>query len=213
MSNGARLVDIMKKSLIALVTGLPLLLNSVSAPAQQGGKKQYIGDRITLAVRREASSSAEYLGTVASGDQVVVLRSLGQESFAQVRTASGVVGWIPARYLSDEPAAADALALARRERDEAKARIDALEQALQTARADLAKAGPALALASENEALKQRVAEREQELQRALARYDSESSRRHTMFTGGALLLAGMFASLLFQWIGRRGKRRRYGDL
>lgn len=203
----------MKKMLSSLVAALPLLLLPVTVLAQQEGQKQYIGDRIKLAVRSEASNTSEFLGTVVSGDQVTVLESLGKESFARVKTASGLTGWIPARYLSDEPAAADALALVRRERDEAKARIDALEQQLRTAQADLAKAGPALALADENEALKQRVTEREQELQQALTRYDSESARRRTMMTGGALLLAGMFASLLFQWIGRRGKRRRYGDL
>lgn len=176
------------------------------------GKQQYIDDEITVTIRDAPRNDATYLGTVKSGDRVSVLESLGDASFARVKTSTGKEGWITARYLTDRPAAREALNEVQRDLKTAQARIAELESSLDTAQGNLAQARPALELAQENDQLRAQISELQRAAQEAEVRFNEQKASRKTLATGGVLVGAGIFFGLLLPWIGGARKRRRWGD-
>jgi SH3 domain protein len=192
---------------------IPLLLAAVLSPALHAAEKtQYIDDEISVTVRDAPRNDAGYLGVVRSGDRVTVLESLGPESFARVRTDSGTEGWITARFLSDDPAAKDQLGSTQQALNTAEGRIKELEQALSQAQGSLDKARPALELAQDNDRLKGEIAELQRASEEVKARYNEQKARRKTMLTSAGLVGVGVLCGLILPWLGRTGRRRRYGD-
>ncbi|MEW6167742.1 MAG: TIGR04211 family SH3 domain-containing protein [Pseudomonadota bacterium] len=189
-----------------------LALLALYTPVLLAQKQQYIDDEISVTLRDAPSNDAAFLGAVKSGDRVTVLESLGPQSFARIRTADGKEGWITARFLTDEPAAIDALNSVRRELDQAKSRIRSLEADLEKAQAELQQARPALDLAQENDQLRMQISELQRGAQEVERRFNEQKAWRRTMLTGGALVGAGVFLGLLLPWIGRTSRRRRRGD-
>ncbi|TJY58214.1 TIGR04211 family SH3 domain-containing protein [Sinimarinibacterium sp. CAU 1509] len=197
----------------ASLFSLPLLLSAVLAPAVHAAEKtQYIDDEISVTVRDAPRNDGGYLGVIKSGDRVTVLESLGPESFARVRTASGTEGWITARFLSDEPAAKDQLDSTKQALNTAEARIKELEQALGQAQGSLDKARPALELAQDNDRLKGEIAELQRASEEVKARFNEQKARRKTMLTSAGLIGAGVLGGLILPWLGRTGRRRRYSE-
>ncbi len=175
-------------------------------------KQQYISDEITVTVRDAPRNDATYLGLLKSGDRVTVLESLGDASFARVRTPTGKEGWITARHLTDRPAAREALSTLQRDLKTAQARIAELEGSLNTAQGDLAQARPALELARENDQLRAQISELQRAAQQAEQSIKEQKASRKTMATGGVLVAVGIFLGLVLPWIGSSRKRRRWGD-
>ncbi len=173
--------------------------------------KQYISDDITLSVRDQPSNSGTVIGAVKSGESVTVLTSLGEQSFARVRTAGGLEGWITARYLTDHPAAKDQLTQTQQALDATRAQIQSLQRELGSTKQQLAEVRPAQELAADNKSLRNQLAEKEGADAALRHRYDEEESHRRTLLAGGGLVAAGVVAGLLLPWLGRRRKRR-YGD-
>lgn len=189
-----------------------LLMGASATLSAQDGRSQYVSDVIHLSIRERPSNGAATLGTVRSGERVTVLEVLGPESFARIRDADGLEGWVTARYLSDEPAARLQLEALQRAQAVDQAEIQDLRQQLEAAAARLAAAAPALELASENERLRATVAEAEQQAATVLKRYDQQRAERQLLVTGAALVALGILLGLLLPWLGR-SRRRRYGDL
>jgi SH3 domain protein len=189
-----------------------LALLALYTPVLLAQKQQYIDDEISVTVRDAPSNDAAFLGVVKSGDRVTVLESLGPQSFARIKTTDGKEGWITARFLTDEPAAIDALNSVRRELDQAKSRIRSLESDLEKAQTELEQARPALELAGENDQLRIQISELQRGAQEVERRFNEQKAWRRTMLTGGALVGAGVFLGLLLPWIGRTSRRRRWGD-
>ncbi|HEY1077019.1 MAG TPA: TIGR04211 family SH3 domain-containing protein [Fontimonas sp.] len=189
-----------------------LLAAAFIPPVYAQDKQQYINDEITVTLRDAPRNDATYLGILTSGDRVTVLESLGDASFAKVRTASGKEGWITARYLTDHPAAREALKTVQRELKSAQSRITELEGELTSAQGNLAQARPALELARENDQLRAQITALQQQTQEAEQRYDAQKASRRTMVTGGSLVGAGIFLGLVLPWLGGTRKRRRWGD-
>ncbi|MDP9141802.1 MAG: TIGR04211 family SH3 domain-containing protein [Pseudomonadota bacterium] len=175
-------------------------------------KQQYISDEITVTVRDGPRNDATYLGMLKSGDRVTVLESLGEASFARVKTSTGKEGWITARFLTDRPAAREALNAVQRDLKTAQARIAELEGSLNTAQGNLAQARPALELAKENDQLRAQISELQRAMQETELRFNEQKASRKTMATGGVLVAAGIFLGLLLPWIGSSRKRRHRGD-
>lgn len=189
-----------------------ILAAALIPPAYAQGKQQYIDDEITVTIRDAPRNDASFLGALTSGDRVTVLESLGDASFAKVRTSTGKEGWITARYLTDRPAAREALNTVQRDLKTAQTRISELEGELNSAQGDLAQARPALELARENDQLRAQITALEQQAQEAEQRYDVQKASRRTMVTGGSLVGAGIFLGLVLPWLGGARKRRRWGD-
>lgn len=197
-----------KTPLIALLVALAPFVPPVAAQERQ----QYISDEITLAMRDAPRNDATYLGNVKSGDRVTVIESLGQQSFAKVRTSDGREGWITARYLTNEPAARTALNGVRSELNEARARIRDLEGQLGKAQSSLDEARPALELAGDNDRLRAQIDSLQRGVQEAEQRFNEQKARRRTMLTGAALVGAGVLFGLILPLMLRSSRRRRWGD-
>lgn len=187
-----------------------LLITSV-AYADQNGNTQYVTDQITLGLHQQPSNNSATVGFVKSGDRVTVLKSLGDNSFAQVKTADGKTGWVVARNLSDQPAASDQLDGLKKQLSAAHTQIKTQQNKLDADQQQLAKVKPALALATENHKLSADIAQREQQLKTMEQRYDIETAHRDTLITGAALACGGIIFGLLLPWLGR-GRKKRYSD-
>jgi SH3 domain protein len=187
---------------------LSLTLWTALAWAAPEGKLQYITDEVTATMRDAPRMEAGVKGNLRSGTHVYVLESLGPDSFARVRTEDGKEGWIPARYVSDVPAAKERLQPLQNELKQARERIAALERDLAQGREAIAKAAPALQLVDDNEKLKAQLMEQEKATLELQRRYSEEESRRKTLITGAALAGGGVIAGLLLPLAAREQRRR-----
>lgn len=188
-----------------------LLLLSIAAPVQSAPRGQFISDQITVTIRERPTNDGAPLGSVKSGARVVLLESLGPDSFSRIRAADGREGWVPSRFVSGEPAARDQLDQLRDERDQANASVRALEQQLETAQEQLSKARPAFELSQDNEKLRAAMSDLKRETEAAQQRFDADRSQRRSLLTGGGLIVGGIFLGLVLPYLGRN-KKRRYGD-
>jgi len=188
---------------------VPALLLCVPLAMAQG-RQQYISDEISVTIRQKPSNDAESLGSIKSGMKVTVLESLGSDSFARIRTADGREGWITARFITDQPASKEQLGTLKQQLDQAHSQSQSLQQELNTAQQQLAKAKPALEMAGENEKLKAAIAQREQQVGELEQQYDAEKARRQTLLTGALLVAGGIFIGLVLPWMG--GRKKRYSD-
>jgi len=184
------------------------LLCAGAALAQ--ARQQYISDEISVTIRQKPSNDAESVGTVKSGMKVTVLESLGNDSFAHIRTVDGREGWITARFISEQPAAKDQLVTLRQQLDQAHTQAQSLQHDLDSTQQQLAKAKPALEMAGENEKLRATIAQREQQVGALEQQYDAEKARRQTLLTGALLVGGGIFVGLVLPWMG--GRKKRYSD-
>ena len=187
-----------------------LLLCALAARAQD--EVRYVSDEITVSVRSEPSSSAESLGFIDTGTRVTVQRSLGPESYSRVITDDGLEGWVPSRFLSEQPAAQDHLASARRQLSTERQANEDLQQELARLREQLSAAAPAFELAGENQRLRETITElqrRDEELQREQR---LETARRDTLVAGASIAGVGILVGLLLPML-RGGGRKRYDEL
>jgi SH3 domain protein len=195
----------------ARLCGPALLLWAPLALAQaEEGRQQYISDDITVTIRQKPSNDALSLGAVKSGARVTVLESLGSDSFAHIRTGDGRDGWITARFLSPQPAAKDQVLQMKQQLDQAHSQTQSLQRELDSAQQQLAKAKPALQMASENDKLRADISQREQQVGELEHQFDSERARRDTLATGAGLVGGGVLLGLMLPWLGTR--KRRYND-
>lgn len=188
---------------------LAALLVASPALAQTGGQQQYISDEISVSIREAPRNDAPALGIIKSGARVTVLETLGAESFARIRTSDGRTGWITARFLTAQPAAATRLTQTREELDAAKLQLRNLESELAAAKSQLSKARPAFELSQENERLQAAIGEHERTAADLQLRYDAARQQRKTLLTGASLLSGGVILGLLLPWLLRSGRRRR----
>jgi SH3 domain protein len=188
-------------------TWILALLFASSAVAAAEGKPQYITDEITATLREAPRNDAPIKANLKSGSKITVLESLGADSFAHVKTENGTEGWIPSRFIASEPAAKDRLNALQTEINQTKARMRELESELAQAKDTVAKAGPALQLADENEKLKAQMAQKEQEGVALQQRFSEEQAKRSTLMTGAALVGVGIIVGLALPALGRRKRR------
>lgn len=198
----------MKKLLVLL----PVFLFVTVAHAASDGATRYVTDQIKLALHLQPSSNSGSIGVIQSGDQVTVLRSLGPNSYTQVRAANGKKGWVPTHDLSTRPAARTQLNSYKKQLDEANAQITALKRKLDAARQQLSKVKPALSLAADNAKLHAEIARRDKQFSALKVQYNIDKAHRNMLMTGAALAIGGIILGLLLPWLTQGRKRRRYSD-
>ena len=199
----------MNRPLFVFITTLAFV--SPLAVAQTGNV-QYISDDIAITLLDAPRNDAAVIGSVRSGQKLVVLQKLGADSFAQVRTSDGREGWLTARYLTSSPAAKDRVVQIKTELDAAQAQIKSLQAELKSTKDQLDKARPALEVSRDNERLKVELAAKEQESGELVQRYDQERAHRATLLTGAGLAGGGVLVGLLLPWLLQGRRRRRRGD-
>lgn len=185
---------------------IALLCSSASFAAES--KPQYITDEVSATLREAPRNDAQIKSNLKSGTRITVLETLGPDSFAHVRTDDGKDGWIPTRFISNEPAAKDRLNALQGEINQSKARVRDLEAELAQAKETVAKAAPALQLAEENAKLKAQIAQKEQEGADLEHQFSDQQAWRRNIVTGAALVGGGVILGLVLPWLGRRQRRR-----
>lgn len=117
----------MRRARFCLIVGAWLLSPVVCA------ETAYVTDRVTVALRADATPDAVVLATVSTGTPLEVLERSG--SLVRVRDANGVEGWVEAKALTPQPPAAQQLKTLRAELDRARAQLADTQALLQKSQA------------------------------------------------------------------------------
>ena len=73
------------------------------------GEARYVTDVLYVPIRSGASSGHKVLATMKTGEKLVLLDDDVDNGFVEVKNTRGLTGYIPARYLVDQPVAATQL--------------------------------------------------------------------------------------------------------
>ena len=207
---------------------LPLaLLMAVTGVAQ--ARTVYIDDTLYAPVRSGQGTQFRVLHSgLRSGTAVTLLEQNEESGYSRVRTSQGLEGWLPTRYLTNQPIAEDRLEAANRELEQTRARLEELQSRMSEV------SGERDQLSSREQALEQRVAEltteleeirsvsanalnlnrRNQELQESNQKLKNEvevltaeverlEAKRESdfMLLGAGLLILGMFIAVVLPWL------------
>ena len=125
----------MQKALVALL--LTFCSMAVTAATL------YVSDELTVPLRRGPSNGHKIVNAaLPSGTALEVLSEDKAAGFTEVRTPSGVQGWVPTQYLANEPAARDRLAAATKRTQALEAELKNIKETYQdtkSARSDAEK--------------------------------------------------------------------------
>jgi SH3 domain protein len=187
---------------------------------------RYIVDQIKLPLRAGQGTNYSIIRMLPSGMAVEILEE-SAEGYTQIRTPGGKEGWMLTRYLMKMPAARDRLAATEMKVAEysalknEKAAVEEEYSRLQAENSTLRKelelireaSAQALAIASENKALKMQAEEAVLALE--VTRNETEAiksgeSQKWFMLGGGAILL-GILLGLILPSL-RRRKKSQWGQ-
>ncbi len=117
----------------------------------------YVHDQLRLGVRAAPSSAEKSIAVVTTGDPLVVLGE--QDSFMNIRTESGLEGWVSKSYVSTEPPARTQLKSLQQVHQTLQQQHDALQQQLNESRQQAEQKAQQLEqLSRDNAGLQQRLA-------------------------------------------------------
>ena len=208
------------------MTVFALLLTLVGAAMAD---TRYVDDQLIVTLRSGEGNSYQILRSLPSGTQLDLLQTDGQ--YAQVKTQDGVVGWMSAQYLTDQPIARDRLAAAETkltqlsgENEQLKQQLATLkssqthsaatQQQLSSANAKLQKeldhlkdvAARPLELAKDNADMHQRL--QELDLQTHVLKEENAALRDRTnrdwFLAGAGVLLLGLILGILLPRLRKR---------
>jgi len=214
-----------------------LLLVCVASTAL--AETRYVSDRLEITLRTGTSTQYSIIRMLPSGMRLEVLERDADSGYTRVRTPDGTEGWVLARYLMEQPAARDQVAVATErasnaslrvtdleaqvealsaERDALQAQRDGLESELAEVRAELERirrvSASAVELDNANRELRTRVAAAEQDgtLLRAEIAELKRNTQRDWFVAGAGVLLLGLVLGLVLPRI-RWRRRSGWGDL
>ena len=113
-------------------------LSIVGGPVQAQPEAQppvsayYVSDALEAPLRAGASNRYKIIGAVRGGTAVEVLKVDGAKAYTQIRTPTGVKGWLPSDRLTETPGSQEQLASVRQELERLKARHQDLQQHMDT---------------------------------------------------------------------------------
>lgn len=222
-------ITLAMKHLNAFLFLIVTTLYSLSAGAQTN----YVTDIVEIMMRSGPSSKNKIIKILKSGDRVTVIKEDKANGYSEVKAASGVTGYVLARYLSDAPSARNQVKRLQSQLDQLKAKPGELQSLLASAQDDNqaliaqnSRLTATLKTTEEDLANIRRVssdavnianknAKLETEVQQLLLQIDDiriqnnslkdQSAQRWFMLGGGAILL-GLFLGWLLSI--RNGSRR-----
>jgi len=205
-----------------------LFLFAASAHSQT----RYVSDRTIVELRRGASTEHRILRNLEAGEALQVLEQDEETGYSRVRVLDqGTEGWILTRFLVSEPIARDRLAAAERDRSTAEQRVAALEQQvgalsaeLEATKADLEQtrtahtgvsqefaalrtaAANVIDIREDNESLRQRLIQRDREVEELTAQNAQLSARsnQNWFIVGASVLFGGIVIGLIVPTLRRR---------
>jgi SH3 domain protein len=197
------------------------------------GQTRYVSDKLSVELRRGPSTEYLILRNLDSGAAVEVLEQNG-EGYSRVRVPDqGTEGWVLTRFLSNETSARDRLAVAERSLSNARGRVTELEQQAAALTSELSKtkteleqtranhgevsqelasiktaAANVVEIRDQNESLRQKVTDRERQVEQLTAENAALSGRssQNWFIVGAGVLLGGIVIGLVAPSL--RRKRR-----
>lgn len=207
-----------------------LLGSSINALAETA----WLSDSLWVNVRTGPADTYRILKTVQSGTRMEVLEKQEDSGFYRIRTEAGLEGWIPSRYLIDEPTGRLQAQTLAAEKTQLQQQFDALEQrykdlaadkgdvngelgSLRTNNAELTKelnrikaiSENALNLDEEYQALAEETAKLKNELDVALAenQANKEFNDNTMLYSGAALIILGIALGTILPRLTARRRR------
>lgn len=90
-------------------------------------EKRYISDELWINLRSGPGNDYKILKILKSGTHLQFIESDEETKFSKVITDKGLEGWVPTRFIQDEPIAFEKLILTQRELDKTKADLTELQ--------------------------------------------------------------------------------------
>lgn len=124
----------MKILTISLLLSMLLIMiapTRVMAQTPSGDQERsaaYISDLLDIPLRAGASNRYKIIGAIRSGAAVEVLKVDALRGYTQIRTSTGIKGWLPSAQITDTPSSREQLVDVRKELDQLQTRHTDLEQ-------------------------------------------------------------------------------------
>ena len=214
---------------VARLRPLILLLTLLSVTSVAQARTMYIDDTLYAPVRSGQGTQFRILHSgLRSGTAVTLLEQNEESGYSRVRTSQGIEGWIPTRYLTNQPVAADRLEAANRELEQTRAQLQDLqskmgevseqrnqlssrEQQLEQQVASLTKeleeikavSANALNLDRRNGELQAANQKLRNEVEVLTAEVERLEAKRESdfMLLGAGLLILGMIIAVVLPWL------------
>lgn len=194
----------------------------------------WLSDNLWVNVRTGPADTFRILKTIQSGTRMEVLEKPEDGSFYRVRTENGLEGWIPSRYLLDEPTGRIVAESLAAEKAQLQQQLESLEQkykelaadkgdvngelgSLRTSNAELTKELNRIKAISENainldqqyQLLAEENAKLSNELDVAIAENtaNKEFNDNTMLYTGAALVVLGLILGILLPRVTARRRR------
>ncbi|GGX60664.1 TIGR04211 family SH3 domain-containing protein [Saccharospirillum salsuginis] len=193
----------------------------------------WLSDELWVNVRTGAGDQFRILKTIPSGTRMETLEDEPNNGYLHVRTEEGIEGWVPERFLQDEPTSEIRIANVQAERDELQRQLEELDTKykdlladkgdvngeLETLRSENARLSDelqsikqvsenAIQLDQHNQELAQENASLKNDLDLAQSKLSNlqESRESRMLMAGGGLIVLGTILGLLLPRM--RSKRR-----
>lgn len=104
------------------IPALGLMLSLAALNGHADENVRYVRDWMTIPLRESAAAESTVVDKgIVSGTPLTVLETDNNTGASKVRTEQGVIGWIPTRYLSNDPGARNQLDKAKVENEQLRA--------------------------------------------------------------------------------------------
>ncbi len=115
-------------ALLIVVASVPALAQTQAA--DQVRSATYVSDLLDVPLRAGASNRYKIVGSVRSGTAVEVLKVDAVKGYTQIRTPTGIKGWLPSAQVTDTPSSREQLAGVRQNLEQLQSRHADLKQRL-----------------------------------------------------------------------------------
>ena len=120
---------------------------------------RYVTDVLYVPIRSGASMGHKVLATMKTGEKITILDDDVENGFVEVQNSRGLSGYMPIRYLVEEPVAASQLASMKNQVAKMKQKMEKQVASMQDARENLkTKSSKTKALSDDNKRLKEQLA-------------------------------------------------------